>query len=189
MERYVKEDLIIPHNVSFYDLIKACEPWHLQVSWYDQKQSRTLWLKSNNFYRKLENWFNKWYIHSSILLLEPFMIFLFSPVKSLKNKQSQEKARGKSGPLFHFDVHEVLLFLSWNGDGDLQVITWHPKLRWFLGMYLMSPGETVGKHWVNYSAWALLGWPKPRDFPSPISQSSATHRWICLSMGEFSASK
>ena len=48
------------------------------------------------------------------------MIFLFSPVKSLKkNEQSQEKARGKSGPLFHFDVHEVLLFLS--NDGDLQV--------------------------------------------------------------------
>ena len=26
-ERYVKEDLIIPHNVSFYELIKATSPW------------------------------------------------------------------------------------------------------------------------------------------------------------------
>lgn len=59
-------------------------------------------------------------IHSSILLLGSFMIFLCSSVKSLKkNEQSQEKARGKSGPLFHFDVHEVLLFLS--NDEDLRV--------------------------------------------------------------------
>ena len=34
----------------------------------------------------------------SILLLGSFVIFL-----------CQEKARGKSGPLFHFDVHEVFI--------------------------------------------------------------------------------
>lgn len=49
--RYVKEDLIIPHNVSFYELIKAL--FYIASEWH-----------------------------------------------------GKEKARGKSGPLFHFDVHE-----------------------------------------------------------------------------------
>ena len=159
--------------MSFYDLIKACEPWHLRVSWYDQKQSRTLWLKSNNLLLKFSFLPKTWKLIQQIIYILQFCCLdlswsFYVHLWNLSKKTSRARRRLAESLGPSFTSTSMRCCSSWATMRICGWITWRPKFEWFLGLifktwhgkYLMSPGETLGKHWV-----------------------------IGLNMGEFSASK